>query len=137
MTQPHRVGATEGEFVCIRWPDDAKLPVTVLARMRLVKRHRSCHARVHSRSRRPTDEIEVKSAVVDNAGDLIVEWGHDGHGRFITRGGYVMLRKITTDPVAGCQRRSRGRQARLVNCLALTVRLLWKATKRFSRSSIT
>lgn len=25
-----------------------------------------------------TDDIEVKSAVVDSAGDLIVEWGHDG-----------------------------------------------------------
>ena len=97
---PHSIGCDRGEFVHIRWPDDAKLACHRF----WLKENAVGQGGIDLATRECildpadlTDEIEVKSAVVDNAGDLIVEWGMTVSDRFITRVGYAMLRKTTTD----------------------------------------
>ena len=79
--QPLSSAVCEGHFVHVFWPDD-----TELACHRFwLKENAVGQGGIDLATRECildpadlTDDIEVKSAVVDNAGDLIVEWGHDG-----------------------------------------------------------
>lgn len=80
-SRPIASAALEGEFVHVRWPDDAKLGCHRF----WLKENAVGQGGIDLATRECildpadlTDDIEVKSAVVDNAGDLIVEWGHDG-----------------------------------------------------------
>ena len=80
-SRPIASAALEGEFVHVRWPDDAKLGCHRF----WLKENAVGQGGIDLATRECildpadlTDDIEVKSAVVDNAGDLIVEWAHDG-----------------------------------------------------------
>ena len=80
-SRPIASAALEGEFVHVRWTDDTKLGCHRF----WLKENAVGQGGIDLATRECildpadlTDDIEVKSAVVDNAGDLIVEWGHDG-----------------------------------------------------------
>ena len=79
--QPLSSAVCEGDFVHLFWPDDTKLAChrfwlreNAVGQGGIDLATRECILDPADL----TDDIEVKSAVVDNAGDLIVEWGHDG-----------------------------------------------------------
>jgi gamma-butyrobetaine dioxygenase len=78
---PLATAVIEGDFVYIRWPDDAKL-----ACHRFWLRENAVGQGGIDLATREgildpaelSDDIEVKAAMVDDAGDLIVEWANDG-----------------------------------------------------------
>jgi gamma-butyrobetaine dioxygenase len=71
----------EGGFVHVLWPDDTKMACYKF----WLRENAVGQGGVDLATRECvldpadlTDDIDVKSAVVDNAGNLIVEWAHDG-----------------------------------------------------------
>lgn len=78
---PLAAAVIEGEFVHLRWPDDAKL-----ACHRFWLRENAVGQGGIDLATREgildpaelTDDIEVKAAVVDDTGDLNIEWANDG-----------------------------------------------------------
>ena len=63
-----------------------------------------------------TDDIEVKTAVVDDTGDLIVEWANDGQRSVYHAGWLAMWQIIITALTVGFPRRHRGQLTRSVRC---------------------
>ena len=70
----------EGDFVCVFWPDDVKLACykfwlreNTVGQGGIDLATRECILDPADLS----DDMSVKSAVVDSAGDLIVQWCHD------------------------------------------------------------
>ena len=78
---PLAAAVTEDDFVHLRWPDDTKL-----AGHRFWLRENAMGQGGIDLATREgildpaelTDDIEVKAAVVDDAGDLIIDWANDG-----------------------------------------------------------
>ena len=80
-SHPLSYAVCEGDFVHVVWADDTKLTChrfwlieNAVGQGGIDLATRECVLDPADL----TDDIEVKSAVVDNAGHLIVEWGHDG-----------------------------------------------------------
>ncbi len=89
--QPLSSAVCEGDFVHVFWSDDMKLACHRF----WLKENAVGQGGIDLATRECildpaelTDDIEVKSAVVDNDGDLIVEWGHDGQ-RSIYHSGWL------------------------------------------------
>lgn len=78
---PLAAAVTEGDFVHIRWPDDVKLACHRFWLRENAMGQGGIDLATREGILDPaelTDDIEVKSALVDDAGDLIVEWANDG-----------------------------------------------------------
>lgn len=78
---PLAAAFTEGDFVHIRWPDDANLTCHRF----WLRENAMGQGGIDLATRegildpaKLTDDIEVKAVAVDCAGDLIVEWANDG-----------------------------------------------------------
>jgi gamma-butyrobetaine dioxygenase len=115
----------EGGFVHVLWPDDTKMECYKF----WLRENAVGQGGVDLATRECvldpadlTDDIDVKSAVVDNAGNLIVEWAHDGQRSVYHSGWLRHIAKTIIDPVVGCPRLSLGRQAPSVRCRASMVR---------------
>jgi gamma-butyrobetaine dioxygenase len=78
---PLAAAVTEGDFVHLRWPDDAKLACHRFWLRENAMGQGGIDLATREGILDPaelTDDIQVKAAVVDDAGDLIVEWANDG-----------------------------------------------------------
>ena len=88
---PLAAAVTEGDFVHIRWCDDAKLACHRFWLRENAMGQGGIDLATREGILDPaalTDDIEVRSAVVDDAGDLIVEWANDGQ-RSIYHAGWL------------------------------------------------
>ncbi len=78
---PLAAAVIEGDFVHIRWPDGAKLACHRFWLRENAMGQGGIDLATREGILDPaalTDDIEVRSVVVDDAGDLIVEWANDG-----------------------------------------------------------
>ena len=78
---PLATAVTEDDFVHLSWPDDSKLACHRFWLRENAMGQGGIDLATREGILDPaelTDDIEVKAAVVDDAGDLIVEWANDG-----------------------------------------------------------
>ena len=78
---PLAAAVTEGDFVHLRWPDDTKLACHRFWLRENAMGQGGIDLATREGILDPaelTDDIEVRSAEIDDAGDLIVAWANDG-----------------------------------------------------------
>ena len=78
---PIAAAVSEGDFVHLRWPDDTKLACHRFWLRENAMGQGGIDLATREGILDPaelTDDIEVRSAVIDDTGDLLVEWANDG-----------------------------------------------------------